>query len=218
MIKKYIRISILFLIIFSNVFILTGCFANYKNKENVIDLLNKISTYTNYRMEIKYDDFSLTSWQKDNVIYMESNMKDNLTMSLYYNEPNDEIIISDGKYAITSSISKYIEKEDKSELYNIIKKANTTIAEFESDEYEYSYIGKTKVNDEPCIEVSLKNDSEEKIYNISTKTGAIYKVEVYDSNKILKQTYTANFEMNCVTDDDVKKPDLKGFKIFNLDK
>ena len=72
-----------------------------------------MSTYNNYRMEIKYDDFSLMSWQKDNVIYMESTMKDNATMSIYYNEPDDEIILSDGEYAIVSSISKYLEKEDK---------------------------------------------------------------------------------------------------------
>lgn len=216
MIKKHIKFTILFLIIFLNIFLLTGCLTNYKNKENVISLLNKLSTYTNYRMEIKYDNFSLMSWQKDNVIYMESTMKDKATMSIYYNEPNDEIILSDGEYAIVSSISKYLEKEDKFELYDIMQKTDSTIKDFESDEYEYSYIGKTKVNDEPCIEVSLKNDSEEKIYNISTKTGAIYKIEIYDSKQLLKETYTADFEMNCVTDKDIAKPDLTNLKTYNL--
>lgn len=214
--KKNIKISILILIIFSNIFLLTGCLANYKNKEKVISLLNKMSTYNNYRMEIKYDDFSLMSWQKDNVIYMESTMKDSSTMSIYYNEPDDEIILSDGEYAIVSSISKYLEKEDKLELYDIMKKADSTIKDFQSEDYEYSYIGKTKINDEPCIEVSLKNDLEEKIYNISTKTGAVYKIEVYDEKKLLKETYTADFEMNCVKDKDIAKPDLKNIKTYNF--
>ena len=211
-IKKLFILSIIIV----TLFLLTGCSLSYKNKEKTIALLEKFNSLTNYRIELKSDDQELTMYQKDDIILMQSNFKDEPTYTLYYNTPKDEIIIMDEEFALVSSISKYVTEENKEELDSVSSYIDSILESFNSSKYEYSYIEKTKLNDEICIVVSLKNNEEERIYTISTITGATYKLEIYNSKGNLIKTYTSDIEIDCVTEKDVARPDLTGLKIHNL--
>lgn len=215
MTNKIKKLFILFIIIVT-LFLLTGCSLSYKNKEKTIALLEKFNSLTNYRIELKSDDQELTMYQKDDIILMQSNFKDEPTYTLYYNTPKDEIIIMDEEFALVSSISKYVTEENKEELESVSSYIDSILESFNSNKYEYSYIKKTKLNDENCIVVSLKNNEEERIYTISTITGATYKLEIYNSKGNLIKTYTSDIKIDCVTEKDITRPDLTGLKVHNL--
>lgn len=217
--KKFIKIIILIVVI-AIISILTFFLysnSNNYNKEKVISLLEKGAECKNYSIELANDTQSLIMKQKDNIYVVTSSKENEDTFKIYENFDSDQIIIMDEEYAIKSSISKYIESEEENEYLQPY--VNTAIQNFKSNNYEYSFVEKTKYNNETCIVVNLKKNEDEYEninYTISKKTGLIYKIESFNKNNKVIESTDLNITLNSVTDEDVKEPDLTNINVFEL--
>lgn len=217
--KKFTKLIILILLIVIVAIIAFFLYFNSNNytKEKVISLLQKGAKYNNYSIELSNDNQSLTLKQKDNIYVVTSSKENEETFKIYENFDLDEIIIMDEEYAIKSSISKYIQNEEETEYLQPY--INTAIENFKSDDYEYSYVEKTKYNKENCIVVNLKKDSdkyENTNYTINPKTGLIYKIESFNKNNKVIESTNLNITLNSVTDEDIQKPDLTNINVFEI--
>lgn len=217
--KKKICLSSILLCL---IFILTACsFGNY-SKEQTIKLIEKSANCSNYSMDILSNNQNLTIYYKDKIYKILSSEENDSTYTLYEDYNNDEIIISDETYAIVGKLSEY-ENDSNSEYLESISK--TALDNFKSENYNYTFIEKTKYNDENCILVSLKYKENvttdlglpfEIKYTINVKNGFIVKIEEYNTSGKLINSSENKITLNKTTDEDVQRPDLTNLEVYNI--
>lgn len=217
--KKKIYLSVILLCL---IFILTACSFGSYSKEKTIKLIEKSVNCSNYSMNVFTNNQNLSIKCKDNVYIITSSEENDSTYTLYEDYNNDEIIISDEKYAIVGKLSEY-ENDSNSEYLESVSK--TALDNFDSDNYNYTFIEKTKYNDENCILVSLKYKENvttdlglpfEIKYTINEENGFIVKVEEYDSTGKLISSSENTVTLNNTTDEEVQRPDLTDLEVYNI--
>lgn len=122
-------------------------------------------------------------------------------------ENDEQIVISEEEsIAIISTISEYNS--------NSYKELENTLNNSQIEEYEY--LGKENYNGYECIHVKFRNnvDSEEESEVemwIDENSGFIMKyILIYYNQEPITIEY--NIDFNCVTDQDVERPDLSKYK------
>ena len=186
-------------------------------KEKTIKLVEKSLECSNYTMEYSSDGENIKTQYKDNYYMIKSSTEDSQTYFVYEDVNNDEIILGDDKYALIGKLSTYKSDENSEYLESF---SNTALRYLNSEDYEYSYEGKTEIDNEKCIIISLKQKDPEKTpsdpyqikYTINKKTGFVNKVEEFDKEGKNTSTTDIKVTLNNVTDEDVKRPDLNNFK------
>ena len=79
--------------------------------------------------------------------------------------------------------------------------------------YNYKYLGKENIDNYNCIKVELT--SKEITYNIwiDISSGLVTKTYYYSPQINNPVTVEYNLQLDCVTDDEVKMPDLDNYTI-----
>lgn len=214
--NKSLKNIVLIIIVAIIAFFLYSNSTNY-TKKKVISLLEKGAECKNYSAQLSNNNQSLIMKKKDNIYVISSSKENEETFKIYENLDSDEIIIMDEKYAVKTSISKYIQKEDNTEY--IQPYIESALGKFKSNDYEYSFVEKTKYNNENCIIVNLEkneNDYESINYTISKKTGLVQKIESLNKNNKVIESTDLNITVNSVTEEDIKEPDLTNLNVVEL--
>lgn len=188
---------------------------NIMKREDVIQLLNKGSTYKNYYFNPEQNPST-----KDEELKTEYYIKDNILVT-YLNSK----LISWTDYNTGESISIIQSKSNNiagiSHNAQLIPNTQygvdySEIADTSRFNYEYTYLGEKEYNGRTAILVQLKNNNYYKKYLIDKDTGLI--LECIDITKKMgittsKITSKQNIKLNVVTNEDIKKPDLSNYTI-----
>lgn len=174
-----------------------GYWINYKNVEQIKELLEKGQTITNMYIE-RYTnageyinnikDYKANIYVKDNVYIYEV-----LGQIDYVNFNTNE------GFSIGTDSEKH--EFDINETY----KFNDWSGYFNPENYTYSYICPIYTNGAWCDKIVLKdkNDNFKLVMYINKQSGLVMKIEkIKEKNKDVE---TYNYQMNIVTDEQIKK-------------
>ncbi len=186
-------------------------------KGKTIKIVEKSLECSNYTMEYNKDKENIKVQYKDNYYMIKSDIEESQTYFVYEDVNNDEFIIGDDNYALIGKLSEHKNDENLEYLESF---SSVALKYLNSEDYEYSYEGKTKIDNEKCIIINLKQKDPEKVssdpyqikYTINKKTGFVNKVEKFDKEGNSTSTIDVKITLNNVTDEDVKRPDLNTFK------
>ena len=120
--------------------------------------------------------------------------------------------------------------DEKQKIVYQYKEYNSALDEFEtmicsvaklleSDEYQYEFKNYETVNGIKCVSFSLSNDSIVFDIWLDKSTGMIVKMICHfigDGSNSIDTTLNYRYQLNNVTDEDVKKPDLTGYTITEI--
>lgn len=199
---------------------------NPMSKRQVVQLLNKGKEYPNYyySSETKIiDNFTNNKTEiyvKDGIEKVVNNGK----VSSWENENTDEHITIMGehkgeKYASISKLSEYNDNNE-GDKYNQHGFDYSLIANGETYNYNFEYLGRKKIDGRTTVVVKVWDNDKLKIlgnkFYIDEETGLIIKTSDYSVFGIIvfKMTTDRNVRLDIVTDEDVKRPDLTGYKIL----
>ena len=191
--------------------------SNPMTREEIIKLLDKGATYNNYYYcpSNKGDEHKTEYYIKDNVQVTYNDSK----ISEWCDYNSSEKIWFWGPKGTATIVGEITKPENNQNGYDY---STMTNSEFYNNEYEY--IGEKKENSRTIIIVKLKTKKgflrgEDKYY-IDKETGLI--LGNFNSTKVLFITTfyagganSRNVKINVVTDKDIKRPDLTGYKIID---
>lgn len=142
-----------------------------------------------------------------------------------------EILVKDGKIKVYlfSELSDWIDTQTKEKL-QIDSKNKTAIlshdgeplkqsAYFNDPSVEYKYLGEKEENNQTLIVVDLKGKTVDRRLTINKNTGIIEEIKEFEKKGFITTSITKdNIEVqyNNVTDQDVAKPELTGYKINEI--
>lgn len=205
--KKYIIIILIIFAILLICFVFTKVY--FTSRKYVISLLNNGDKNVNY----------LVSYNEDELIDYVKGFEEKLCFSdgkIYYaNYKEGESILIDPENKTIQLEKVELESGPHSSLY--INDINDMCFEYENTK---------EVNDNECIVVKLYNNENNNVnylvkrLYINKKNGIIEKIEKYkattygEEELISKQVY--KMHTGEVTDDDIKKPDLKSYSDYEI--
>ena len=181
------------------------------SREEIIKLMESGENYNNYYYKSYLgDDYTIRKF-KDNKLYIESIDEENKQI-VYQDFSNNEYVgISKEKNtAIVSTLDSTkiiaLDKLYYKQLMEIVK--NT--------KYSYKFLGTENHNTLECVVISIRDiqDSNYKIW-IHKESGLVARYLL--TNKLGEDDINFELKLDCVTDKDVKKPNLDGYKIMNID-
>ncbi|MBO5398136.1 MAG: hypothetical protein J6A36_04325 [Clostridia bacterium] len=183
------------------------------SQDDVLELLKKGATYNNYsrtrinnesKEELFYKDGILASYLDSKIQYWMNLSNENKEMILFNNE--------------TASI---IEDFENIEFSNEFSQLGYYIAIFDTNNFNFEYIGKTTINGRTTIiakSVSKDNNFSkmELKYYIDELTGVVIKrINTFKFLCITKQTqsFDRGIKFDNVTDEQIRKPNLNDYEI-----
>ena len=214
---------------------------NYEKNENsitdlsisdVIDILNKSKNITNYKCSYLIDDKlidgkEVTETYKNNKSILESKNGNNKNFIYYIdydNNKNDVAISKEDKIALKGYT--LIKKDDvlksrREELLQVLQNIEDT---------DLTVVGNDVYDNKNCIVIEIKqvysNDGWAFAEELNKYNGKdmITKIWIdYETGAILKNvfkcedqeyTFEYKYEFNCVTDEEVKLPDLTEYRVI----
>lgn len=199
--------------------------------EETIDILNKSKNTINYKCSYVLSDGSSKKYDvkvkyKDGIEIDEIKDEKGTRIKQYINYADKEMYIIAEDEKIVLKRSTVLSEE------NILKKNTTETIDFLKiiSEQEYSYIGEEEYNNKKCevIEINHKYEVTDQwiFYDINVNDGIIVKYKIWIDkesgviiNKEIEYNGTTikteyNYEFNCVTDEEVKLPDLTGYEVI----
>lgn len=170
--KKKICIYIIIFIVIVLVALITVYFTNYKNAEEIQELLSKSKTISNIYVEhfITHDDYSnnIKDYKVD--IYVKDNVY------IYY-------VLGRIDYANFNTNECYtFEDGEKSEVdINNVNKFNDYSMYFNSNEYTYSYVFPCYINNTWCDKVIFKENTRDyKVVLYVNKSNGLVMKEIHE--------------------------------------
>lgn len=193
--------------------------SNSMSKSEIIELLKKGEQYNNYLIIYKPNKSSITS------------------SMLIYPEPEQRVYVKDKimKSVIGDKVFRYVNYNTK-ESITIFDHLQAFISNTEEkfavlaytreciedeERYSFEYIGEKEINNRKTIVIKLiDNKSSDNDYTkvyIDKETGVQYNsIYFYYKGPILiKDDENMSIEFDCVTDEDVKRPNIAGYMIFD---
>ena len=223
---KVIGIIIAILIVVLAIYYVVIHFDGFLNKDNpmtrgeVIELLEKGKEYPNYYYA------SESSWIFGNL---------NETKTETYIKDNVEKVVVDGELLEWVNYNT----EERVGLFELNGKASASISNldnFETNEYsqrgfdyslitsediystEFKYLGEKQVDGRDTILVKVWNKNAFEVdstkFYIDKETGLIMRRVDYAGLGFIKIDCDRNVKMDIVTDEDIQRPDLEGYEIF----
>ena len=197
--------------------------SNKMSKAEVVELLDKGSKYNNYYTSIQQKGLFYKSrnkeeyYIKDNIVSYYSNS--NLVSWSNYNTKENIYLVNNVAYVSNNSLERVKYSQNKFDYSNIVN-ANSSKALNDSPDYTtyYKYVGKTKYNGRDAIIIQILDKTRADInmkYIIDLNTGLIQKKIDYLNIGILmiRIDTDRNIKLDCVTDQDIAKPDISGYNI-----
>ena len=224
---KVLGIILAILIVLVAIYYVVIHFDGFLNKDNpmtreeVVELLEKGKEYPNYyyssedRWIFGYITGNKTeSYKKGNI------EKIVVSGELYrwtdYNNNENIIIIGehDGKkYASVSNLDNFEENDESQSGFDY-----SLIADEETFNTDFKYLGEKQVDGRDTIIVKVWNKDWVSVdstkFYIDKETGLIMRRIDYSALGFIKIDCDRNVKMDIVTDEDVARPDLEGYEIF----
>lgn len=202
-------------------------------REEVISLLEKGKEYPNYYYSPK--DVGISGWIEETIIpklnknvltesTTERYIKDNIVKTLidgyvvkWENFNTDEQVIiaqenNERKLAFITDLSNY-DKELPTDNQIGFDYSLITM----EDVFNFEYMGKRNLNNRETIVVKVWNKNDLKldsiIFYIDKDTGLLMRRIDYAALGLIKFDCDRNVKLDCVSDEDVQKPNLDGYTI-----
>lgn len=177
--------------------------SNPLNKEQVMELLNKGTSYSNYyyNPSSSKDTLNTEYYIKDNIVVCLINSK--LVSWTDYNKGKQISIWDAEDLKLISIKNSNIEMKEDSQYgydYSVITRAE-----------EYKYLGKKQVNNRTMIIVQLKTGAHITKILIDEETGLIFgRIEFYKYGIFtFKENNDRKVKLNIVTEENIKIPDFE---------
>ena len=219
--KKTIILAVPTLIIFV-VVVIGICIIFYNRnfkkmtKEDVKTLAQKVATINNISCEVltESSEVEIAGTISDYKL-CNNKLVSNVDNFKMYDDKNEKTLLQiDEKQKIVYQYKEYNSALDEFETM-ICSVAKL----LESDEYQYEFKNYETVNGIKCVSFSLSNDSIVFDIWLDKSTGMIVKMICHyigDGSNSIDTTLNYRYQLNNVTDEDVKKPDLTGYTITEI--
>ena len=184
------------------------------SREEIIKLMESGENCNNYYCSYNDGSYDIIRKYKDNKLIVEYTENGNDNIAYHNYSKNEKIIINKNqKIALISTLDSSTTVPMEIIYYNLeldMLKDNT---------YMYKFLGKENYNNLDCITVNLDgnkngNKLSYKIW-IHEKTGLVAGYSATSSNGD-KEDRNYNLKIDYVTEKDVQKPDLSGYKTQNI--
>lgn len=187
----------------------------YKTENAMFELTQNINNYNNLHVH------TIETSNKSGTLEIDRYWKDNeFNEKNSTNNENDYVYInSDEKVYINVSENDkkiYIQEIDIANVRNITYKSENFTGIFYVDvdniNQDYKYCGIENINNKECYKIFVKNkfiENEATLW-IEKETGFVLKQECLFYGELI--TYENIYEINTVTDNDIKKPDIQFYK------
>lgn len=191
---------------------------NFKEmtKDDVKTLAQKVATINNISCEVltESSEAEVTGTISDYKLCNEK-LVSNVDNFKMYDDKNEKLLL---------------QIDDKQKVVYQYKEYNSAIDEFETmicsvaklletDEYQYEFKDYETVNGIKCVSFSLSNDNIVFDIWLDKASGMIVKMVCHyigDGTNSIDTTLNYRYQLNNVTEEDVKKPDLTGYTITEI--
>lgn len=190
--------------------------SNPMTKEEVAELCNKEIANLNYMCtsEIRHNDLQ----NEIEILYV----KNGIMASTINGQPESWRNINEKESIFLYGPIAHIRKLDENEENKRSLKIALTLENLGDTGYEY--LGETEFNGRQTIVIRFFEENEFiKLYQnrfyIDKQTGILVKQETYYLNGIiLKKVTDVHYEVkfDCVTDEDIKRPNLDGYTVYEV--
>lgn len=223
MIKKVLLIIIVIAVLILSILLLREYKLNSEtyldtdnfSQDDIINLLNKGSTYNNYYRKVLTSNGTEEYYYKDNILVAYINSKLKYWINLSENE-KEMIVIEDYNSKLASTVENFEEVN--------FPAPNTQLGYYSNvynKEIKFEYLGKIEFNDRNTLVVKTsfkhKLNSNENKYYIDEETGVIVKridIQKFAFITTNLQEFDRGIQFDVVTDEDISKPDLQDFSVI----
>lgn len=193
------------------------------SNSEIVALLNKGKDYSNYYMcpqeinilgKAKSDNILEKDYTKDNVV---KEVKENEIRWYDYNTM-EHITLTEMKGKKVAFIQTITENE--LEEYKKYKN-DTIISNADYFNCDFKYMGEKEENGRKIIVVKVWNKNTiwkangEQRFFIDKASGLVTKITNYYNLGFAKNTTDMNLKLDCVTDNDIKKPSIEGYEVMH---
>ena len=204
--KKFTIIMLIIIIGLGTILIVKTKSSKELTRESVIQLLEKGETCNNYYCEktTNYYDVNTIRKIKGNKMLITA---EGITEYINYDTKEVLVISEKSKTAMKTTI-------DSNKLMLPDKIYYSSYLEFiKNNENAYKYLGTEKIDEFNCIKIEIEIKKEKYNFWIDQETGLLIKLksESEETKTSVEENY--KIKLNCVTDEDLKVPDLSGYKV-----
>ncbi len=204
--KKILKIIFILLLILV-ILLIVNLIRNYSIVKNIVDYTSSLNDdISNYYFKIEgegdVEDEKFTSeyYYKDGILLIKTSfMDDESIVWRDFNTGEVETLTNDTDSEVSHSLvtEPY---DDKLNIYNL------ALFSYNTRDVILNYIFKPITSENNCYKIVVKESDKINEYYINKDSKLIEKLTIKSEEGITKHTY--EFKMDCVTDDDVRKPSL----------